>query len=120
VFVKLIYTSTKSATKPKKKPGWQKAAAEYDAWLKKHGIDPTKKRKRKEVTTVYNPVVVSGVVRRETPHYPSLHTMDSNTAPAPKKVYTGDKLLGIAAMHKSNLVPIFDDDSAKDVASMRR
>ena len=118
--MKLIYTSTKPAIKTKKKPGWQKEAAEYEAWLKKHGIDSTKKRKREKVTTVYNPVVVSGVVRRETPNYPSLNTMAGSTAPAPKKVYTGDKIVGIAAMHKSNLVPIFNDDAAKDVASMRR
>jgi len=46
--------------------------------------------------------------------------MTGSTAPAEKKVYTGDKIVGIAAMHKSNLVPIFNDDAAKDVASMRR
>lgn len=39
---------------------------------------------------------------------------------AAPKVYTGTKMIGIAAMHKSNLVPIFNDDAAKDVASMRR
>lgn len=36
------------------------------------------------------------------------------------KVYTGDKIIGIATMHKSNLVPIFSDSDAKAVASMRR
>jgi hypothetical protein len=36
------------------------------------------------------------------------------------KVYTGDKIIGIATMHKSNLVPIFSDADAKAVASMRR
>ena len=37
--------------------------------------------------------------------------------------YTGDrKLVGIATMHKSNAVPIFEDDKehAKDIARMRR
>ena len=37
--------------------------------------------------------------------------------------YTGErKLLGIAAMHKSNLVPVFEEDKnyAKDLARMRR
>jgi len=37
-----------------------------------------------------------------------------------RQVYTGDKMIGIAAMHKSNLVPVFNDESAKDVAKMRR
>lgn len=118
--MKLIYTSTKTVGKVKKKPGWQKAQAEYDAWLKKHGIDPGVKRKRAKVTTVINPVVASGIVPRVTPNYPSLDSMKGSTAPAEKKVYTGDKIVGIAAMHKSNLVPIFNDDAAKDVASMRR
>jgi len=118
--MKLIYTSTKSATKPKKKPGWQKAEAEYNEWLKKHGVDPNAKRKRSKITIVKNPVVVTGNVPRETPYYPSLNTFSGSTALPEKKVYTGDKIVGIAAMHKSNLVPIFNDDAAKDVASMRR
>jgi hypothetical protein len=37
-----------------------------------------------------------------------------------KKTYTGDKMIGIAAMHKSNLVPVFQSDAAKDIAAMRR
>ena len=39
------------------------------------------------------------------------------------KIYTGErKLVGIATMHKSNAVPIFesDKDHAKDIARMRR
>jgi hypothetical protein len=41
--------------------------------------------------------------------------------PPPKeKVYTGDKLLGIATMHKSNMVPVFKAEDAADIASMRR
>jgi hypothetical protein len=36
------------------------------------------------------------------------------------KIYTGDKIIGIATMHKSNLVPIFSDTEAKAVATMRR
>lgn len=34
--------------------------------------------------------------------------------------YTGDKILGIGTMHKSNAVPIFSDDEAKDISKMRR
>ena len=36
------------------------------------------------------------------------------------KKYTGSEIIGIAAMHKSNEVPIFNTDAAKDVAKMRR
>jgi len=34
--------------------------------------------------------------------------------------YTGTKCLGVATMHKSNAVPIFTEDDAKAVSSMRR
>jgi hypothetical protein len=35
--------------------------------------------------------------------------------------YSGErKLLGIAIMHKSNLVPVFDEESAREISKMRR
>ena len=35
--------------------------------------------------------------------------------------YTGDLIVGIATMHKSNAVPVMKDtDQAKDIARMRR
>ena len=34
--------------------------------------------------------------------------------------YTGDKIVGIGTMHKSNAIPIFSDQEAKDISSMRR
>lgn len=37
------------------------------------------------------------------------------------KQYSGERrLLGIATMHKSNMVPVFDAESAKEIAQMRR
>jgi hypothetical protein len=38
----------------------------------------------------------------------------------PSPVYTGSKMIGIAQMHKSNAVPVFTDDEAKDISKMRR
>ena len=34
--------------------------------------------------------------------------------------YTGDYIVGIATMHKSNLVPVGRDDNPKDYSTMRR
>ena len=34
--------------------------------------------------------------------------------------YTGIKVKGIATMHKSNGVPVFTDEEAKDISKMRR
>lgn len=54
---------------------------------------------------------------------PRIPSLDSGGGVAPKaapKVYTGDKIVGIAAMHKSNLVPVFNEEAAKDISKMRR
>jgi hypothetical protein len=61
---------------------------------------------------------------RETPYYPSLSNNigGNGTRKEPMK-YTGErKLLGIATMHKSNMVPIFEDNKheAIEIARMRR
>ena len=34
--------------------------------------------------------------------------------------YTGDKIIGVSLMHKSNLVPVFNQSDAEDIAHMRR
>lgn len=41
-------------------------------------------------------------------------------ASKPSPVYTGTKVIGIGTMHKSNAVPIFSDEEAKDISTMRR
>jgi hypothetical protein len=61
------------------------------------------------------------IVRRETPNIPSIDTWSTGAlAGAKKKEYTGDKMLGIGTLHKSNSVPIFTADEAKDISKMRR
>lgn len=67
---------------------------------------------------------------RETPDVPS-YKSEASFSPCTKKEplqYTGKrKLIGIATMHKSNMVPIFADDDDKtgskqatEIATMRR
>ena len=51
---------------------------------------------------------------------PSLQTMECNTAPPRQGVYTGSAMLGVATMHKSNAVPVFQEQDAKDISNMRR
>ena len=50
----------------------------------------------------------------------SLVTPGGSTALKEPMTYTGTELLGVAVMHKSNLVPVFNTDEAKDAATMRR
>ncbi len=54
------------------------------------------------------------------PRLPSRDTGQGVATLAPAKVYTGDKIVGIAAMHKSNLVPVFNQEAAQDISKMRR
>lgn len=57
---------------------------------------------------------------RKTEHYPSKDTGYYNTFKKPDLYYTGDNMKGIGTLHKSNAVPIFTDEEAKDQAKMRR
>jgi len=62
--------------------------------------------------------------RRETQHIPSLQTdlSDLRNACARKEPqrYTGTLIKGIATMHKSNAVPIINDEQAIEISQMRR
>jgi len=88
------------------------------------------KPKKKTETVMNTPWHYSGPFVRETQHIPSL-TTEASFSPATKKEsmqYTGErKLVGIAMMHKSNLVPVFADEDDKtgqkqatEIAQMRR
>jgi hypothetical protein len=62
-------------------------------------------------------------VRRDAdqPRIPSLDTGVTGAVNVRMPMqYTGDKIVGIGTMHKSNSVPIFSDQEAKDISSMRR
>lgn len=113
----LIYTNTKSKVKAKLRPKAERE--QYEAWCKKHGIG---EKPKKKTTAVSLPTVVSTPYVRETRKVNSLGSFVTGavTSNNTKKVYTGDKMLGIAAMHKSNLVPVFTDESAVDISHMRR
>lgn len=57
---------------------------------------------------------------RETEHHPSVGSGVGCGLKAPTKVYTGNAMIGIGTMHKSNSVPIFSKDEAHDISTMRR
>jgi hypothetical protein len=66
----------------------------------------------------------AGDYKRETiADYPSVIS-EKTFAPCKARKpmqYSGERrLLGIATMHKSNLVPVFSDEDAKELARMRR
>lgn len=51
---------------------------------------------------------------------PSSNIQIGNTYRKERPKYTGDKLIGIAVMHKSNLVPVFSTQEAIEISKMRR
>ena len=56
---------------------------------------------------------------RETPVIKSLVTSGSSTAKKLINSYTGSEIVGIAQMHKSNAVPVFNKSAALEVAKMK-
>jgi hypothetical protein len=58
--------------------------------------------------------------RGDTSHIKSVETGRGGTPLPERKVYTGTLIKGISTMHKSNAVPIIDEQEAKDHALMRR
>lgn len=114
---RIIYTSTRSKKKAHKKPGWREAEEQHRKFLMKLGIDPDAPKKKKE----FVPYVPKPQYTRETTSYPSLsNKMTGSTAKPEPKVYSGDYIVGIATMHKSNAVPVGRGDDPKDYATMRR
>lgn len=113
------YTTTNmKKRKQKRKPGWKQAEIEHQAFLKKWGLDKPAKRNTREWQAY---VPEKPTYRRETPQYPSLNQIPTGACPPPeRKVYTGTLIKGIATMHKSNAVPVINDEQAKDISSMRR
>lgn len=112
------YKKRKAKNKTKK---MLEAEARHNKWLRKMNAHPEQIAENKK-KNAGNPI-------RSIPDYRStgnsIPTSDvipgGSTAPQQRLVYSGErKLLGVATMHKSNMVPVFDSKDAKDIAQMRR
>ena len=78
-----------------------------------------KKRKRALVAEPLQYTLSTPPGRTTSNGIPSRVTAGGSTSSV-HKVYTGTKVLGIGTMHKSNAVPIFSDEEAKAISTMRR
>jgi len=99
--------------KKKKTKKQEEAELKYQKFLKSKGYDP-EKRKNKNKTKV---------APRQTSKLPeaSKESIVGVAAKSTPNVYSGKrKLLGIATMHKSNMVPVFSEEDARSLATMRR
>ena len=102
-----------------------KYMAEQEAWaklLKKHNVDPASlaKRKAKPDAWVPQPKVQTREIAEVSSSKVDHGIVPGTCAKPTPKVYTGTKLIGIATMHKSNMVPVFKMEDAQDIARMRR
>lgn len=58
--------------------------------------------------------------RADLSQYPSKSTPGGNGTKGDTPEYTGNKMIGLAVLHKSNTIPIFQAEDAVDIAKMRR
>ena len=99
-----------------------KARMNKESWeelLKRHGIEQEQRKRDRGLKA--KPYVPPQPYRRDTgPRYESKPDTVGVAVRAPDKVYTGDAMIGIGQLHKSNAIPVFKQDDAKDLAKMRR
>ena len=81
----------------------------YNAWT-------TKKSKPVD----FKPLRNTFSYRGDDIRIPSADSGGCATAKSDSPVYTGTLVKGIGTMHKSNAVPVIDEQQMKDLASMRR
>lgn len=125
-------TCKKHTSKPTKGKidQWEVECKQHNKWLKSVGMKPVslqefidQKHGRVKHASIVKPKALSSGLKLDSrhQHIPSLNSSGLAVCakPAPK-VYTGTAMLGIATMHKSNSVPVFNQQEATDVANMRR
>lgn len=111
----IIHTSFKKR-KPRKLTAKQRELqSDWEKLVQKYA--PKKSTKPKSDDWVYS---LGNPARRETPNIPSLPFSGTPCTKKESNVYTGTAMKGIGTMHKSNAVPIFSDEHAVEIATMRR
>ena len=117
---KAKFRNADSANKARRNAeAWRELMAKWDI-----KDEPNKKDRRNlQSQSRFNPVVNSSVVvdpSRSTHSIPSVDTGASIAAKKPVQQYTGDAMIGIGQLHKSNGIPVFSKEEAHDLAIMRR
>jgi len=94
---------------------------EWRELLKRQGAELEQKRQSRAMKAeplTYKLSAPAG--RGDTRHIPSLNSGGGVATLAPAKVYTGNEMIGVGQLHKSNAIPIFRKEDAQDLAKMRR
>lgn len=88
-----------------------------DKWGVKDEVTKVRQPTRVATTSGYSPLHDP---KRSTRHIPSVDTGQGIAAKPADKVYTGDAMLGVSVLHKSNGIPVFRQEDAIDISKMRR
>jgi len=113
--VRGMSTINSKVRRANRKPGHAAAKAKHDEWLRKNGVHPDQLKKERKCSG-------NGI-----PNYQStcqsIPTSDRVTAIQGKKEaksYSGDYIIGLATLHKSNTVPVGRGDNPESYSQMRR
>lgn len=109
--------------KKKGKEKWKSAAAKQQSQSLKDSWQKLLLDHKVSLQAHNKPVkgyVPPEVVRRATTAIASKKDEWQACTKTPDKVYTGDAMLGIAVLHKSNVVPVFSEEDAIAISNMRR
>ena len=94
----------------------EKAKREHHEWLLSQNLTPAELKKRSQGSPVPFPEYKT---KGDMPK--TSDKMVKFSGRAEQQHYSGErKLLGIGMLHKSNLVPVFDQQDAIDISKMRR
>ena len=99
----------------KREAEWDRKLIQFEKMAPKFSTGPYNAPKKS--ITDFIPKTPPG---RETAQIPSQDTGWVTCVKSQDKEYTGTKIKGIGTMHKSNAVPVFSDEEAKDISKMRR
>ena len=108
-------------TKPSKNKRNIQAQAEHDKWLTKMGVHPDQLAEKKKANGGKSPYSMPDYSSPSGNKIPTSDRICGNGTKKESMQYSGEReLLGVAMMHKSNLVPVFSTKDAKEIARMRR
>ena len=93
---------------------------EWQELQKRWGVEAEDKKRKRAMSAEPLATAPKTYVRDTGPRLPSRGDGMGVAVKKEAPVYTGTKIKGIGTMHKSNAVPIFSDEEAKDISSMRR
>ena len=111
----IIHTNQRSK---KRKPTAKQRQLDVEWQALIQRTQPKVKPKQKTFE-VYKPEVNPIIRKNDLPSLPCTGVI-AGLKPLQEVRYTGSKMIGIGTLHKSNAVPIFTEEEAKDQANMRR